>query len=95
MERVDITTRGKFFYKVDTKESYKIVLESKLDENDLFLDIVELLDEYSEFISKIMIHKSLDECFESEIQINISKPKMKSLSKNIRKLNYKELGEVN
>ena len=95
MERVKITTQGKFFYKIDSEDSCKVILESTLDKNDLFLDIVELLDDYSEFISKIMIHKSLDEHFESQIQITVSKSKMESLVKNIGNLNYKELSEVN
>lgn len=95
MERVKITTYCKFFYKMDSEDSFKVILESTLDKNDLFLDIVELLDDYSEFISKIMIHKSLDEHFESQIQITVSKSKMESLVKNIENLNYKELGEVN
>lgn len=80
---------------MDSEDSFKVILESTLDKNDLFLDIVELLDDYSEFISKIMIHKSLDEHFESQIQITVSKSKMESLVKNIENLNYKELGEVN
>jgi len=91
----NITTKGKFFYKLDSEDSYKVVLESILDKNDLFLDIVELLDDYSEFISKIIIHKSLDEYYESQIQINVSKSKMESLAKNIINLNYNELSEVN
>ena len=95
MERVKITTYCKFFYKIDSEDSCKVILESTLDKNDLFLDIVELLDDYSEFISKIMIHKSLDEHFKSQIQITVSKSKMESLVKNIGNLNYKELSEVN
>ena len=95
MERVKITTQGKFFYKLDSKDSYKVILESNLDKKGLFLDIIELLDDYSKFISKIIIHKSLDEHFESQIQITVSKSKMEPLVKNIRDLNYKELSEVN
>ena len=68
---------------MDSEDSFKVILESTLDKNDLFLDIVELLDDYSEFISKIMIHKSLDEHFESQIQITVSKSKMEPLVKNI------------
>ncbi|AMD17360.1 hypothetical protein TL18_04595 [Methanobrevibacter sp. YE315] len=95
MERVKITTQDKIFYKIDSKESCKVILESNLDKKDLFLDIIELLDDYSKFISKIIIHKSLDEHFESQIQITVSKSKMEPLVKNIRNLNYKELSEVN
>ena len=95
MERVNITKQGKFFYKINSEDSYKVILESNLDKKDLFLDIIELLDDYSNFISKIIIHKSLDEHFESQIQITVSKSKMESLVKNIRDLNYKELSEVN
>lgn len=95
MERVKITTQDKFFYKIDSEESCKVILESNLDKKDLFLDIIELLDDYSKFISKIIIHKSLDEHFESQIQITVSKSKMEPLVKNIRNLNYKELSEVN
>ena len=91
----DITTQGKFFYKLDSEDSYKVVLESILDKKDLFLDIVELLDDYSEFISKIIIHKSLDEHYESQIQFTVLKSKMEPLAKNIRNLNYKDLSEVN
>lgn len=92
---VNITTRGKFFYKFDSEDSYKVVLETILDKNDLFIDILELLNDYSEFISKVSIHKSLDEHYESQIQITVSKSKMEPLAKNIKNLNYKELGEVN
>lgn len=95
MGRIKITIYGKFFYKIDSGDSYKVILESNLDKNDLFLDIIGLLDVYSEFISKIIIHKSLDERFESQIQITVSKSKIESLMKNIRDLNYNELGEVN
>lgn len=95
MERVKITTQDKFFYKLDSEESCKVILESNLDKKGLFLDIIELLDDYSKFISKIIIHKSLDEHFESQIQITVSKSKMEPLVKNIRNLNYKELSEVN
>ena len=95
MERVKITTQDKFFYKIDSEESCKVILESNLDKTDLFLDIIELLDDYSKFISKIIIHKSLDEHFESQIQITVSKSKMEPLVKNIQNLNYKELSEVN
>lgn len=94
MEMVDITAYSKFFYKVDSESSCIFVLESILDKNDLFLDITRLLDDYSEFISQIVIHKSLDERFESQIQITVSKSKRESLIKCIRKLNYKELGEI-
>lgn len=95
MERVKITTQGKFFYKLDSEDSCKVILESNLDKKDLFLDIIELLDDYSNFISKIIIHKSLDEHFESQIQITVSRSKMEQLVKNILDLNYKELSEVN
>ena len=95
MERVKITTQGKFFYKLDSEDSCKVILESNLDKKDLFLDIIELLDDYSIFISKIIIHKSLDEHFESQIQITVSKSKLEQLVKNIRDLNYNELSEVN
>ena len=95
MERVKITTQDKFFYKIDSEDSCKVILESNLDKKYLFLDIIELLDDYSKFISKIIIHKSLDEHFESQIQITVSKSKMEPLVKNIRNLNYKELSEVN
>ena len=70
-------------------------MESNLDKTDLFLDIIELLDDYSEFISKIIIHKYLEEHFESQIQITVSKSKIELLTKNIRNLNYKDLSEVN
>ena len=95
MERINITTQGKFFYKLDSEDSCKVILESNLDKKDLFLDIIELLDDYSNFISKIIIHKSLDEHFESQIQITVSRSKMEQLVKNILDLNYKELSEVN
>lgn len=94
-ERVKITTSDKFFYKISSEDSCKVILEYNPDKNDLFLDIIELLDDYSKFISKIIIHKSLDEHFESQIQITVSKSKIESLTKNIRNLNYKELSEVN
>ena len=95
MEEFNITTYSKFFYKLDSNDSCKVILESILNKNDLFLDIIELLDDYSEFISKIIIHKSLDEHYESQIQITVSKSKMETLTKNFRNLNYKELREVN
>ena len=94
-ERVKITTYGKFFYKIDSGDFCKLILESNLDKTDLFLDIIELLDDYSEFISKIIIHKYLEEHFESQIQITVSKSKIELLTKNIRNLNYKDLSEVN
>ena len=94
-ERVKITTYDKFFYKIDSEDFCKLILESNLDKTDLFLDIIELLDDYSEFISKIIIHKSLEEHFESQIQITVSKSKIELLTKNIRNLNYKDLSEVN
>ena len=56
-EMVKITTYDKFFYKIDSGDFCKLILESNLDKTDLFLDIIELLDDYSEFISKIIIHK--------------------------------------
>lgn len=95
MERIKITTYDKFFYKIDSEDSCKFILESTLDKMSLFLDIIELLDDYSEFISKIIIHKSLKENFESQIQITVSKSKIDALTKNIRNLNYIELSEVN
>lgn len=95
VEMVKITTHDKFFYKIDSGDSCKVILESDLDKSDLFLDIIELLNDYSKFISKIIIHKSLDEHFESQIQITISKSKLESLTKIIRNLNYIELTEVN
>jgi len=45
MERIKITKYGKFFYKIDSGDSYKVILESNLDKNELFLDIIELLDD--------------------------------------------------
>ena len=94
-EGVKITTYDKFFYKIDSGDSCKLILESNLNKADLFLDIIALLNDYSEFISKIIIHKSLEEHFESQIQITVSKSKIDSLTKNIRNLSYKELSEVN
>lgn len=95
MERIKITKYGKFFYKIDSGDSYKVILESNLDKNELFLDIIELLDDYPELISKIIIHKSLEEHFESQIQFTVLKSKMELLAKNIKDLNYKELDGVN
>ncbi len=95
MEGIKITTHDKFFYKIYSEDSCKLILKSNLDKTDLFLDIIGLLNDYSEFISKIIIHKSLEGNFESQIQITVSKSKIESLTKNIRDLNYKELSEVN
>ena len=94
-EEFKITTHEKFFYKIDSGDSCKLILESNLNKEDLFLDIIALLNDYSEFISKIIIHKSLEEHFESQIQITVSKSKIESLTKTIRNLSYKELSEVN
>lgn len=94
-EWINISTYDKFFYKIDTGDSYIIILESALSKKDLFLDIIELLNDYSEFISKIMIHKSLNENFESQIQITVSKSELELIVKKIKFLDYKEVGGVN
>lgn len=95
MEMINITTDSKFFYKLNSEDAYKIILESNPNKKDLFLDIINLLDDYSKSISKIVIHKSRDDYIESQIQIIVSKSESEPITKKIKDLNYKDLSEVN
>lgn len=63
------------------------------DEENVFEDVIKLMDTYPQGISDVTITKSINDSFKSQIQIIVSEYRLKTITKSIRRLNYVEVEE--
>lgn len=79
-----------FYYKLNYKNGFKIILDSILDYDEIHKQLSVLFLKMGFHVSKIIINKNMKGYYESEIQIIANKSELNQLIKIIEELNYIE-----
>ena len=91
---IQINKTGKNFYKYELNGYWNIILESVSNKNDIFEDVTNIFEEYSNYIIKSVINNSLKDNLKLEIHLSIEYGQLEDILTFIKNLGYNEVGGI-